>query len=85
MTDADDDEESPVEIPLDQLSSAALLGVIDDFVLREGTDYGTSETSLPQKRQQIMQQLQSGRARLVFDARSESCTILLAQDVPADD
>lgn len=73
----EDDAESPVEIPLDQLSDEALLGVIDDFVLREGTDYGASETTLPQKREQIMRQLKSGRACLVFDERTETCTILL--------
>jgi uncharacterized protein YheU (UPF0270 family) len=74
------DEESPVEIPLDQLSPEALLGVIDDFVLREGTDYGTAETTLAQKREQIMRQLKSGHARLVFDERSETCTILLNEE-----
>jgi uncharacterized protein YheU (UPF0270 family) len=81
MTNTEDAEESPVEIPLDQLSAEALLGVIDDFVLREGTDYGTGEATLTQKREQIMRQLQSGRARLVFDERTETCTIRLADEL----
>ena len=39
-----------IEIPLDRLEKSTLSAVIEEFVLREGTDYGPSETSLKQNR-----------------------------------
>lgn len=73
MTDPTD--QPAIEIPLDALSLEALQGVIDDFVLREGTDYGPAEYTLERKRAQVLDQLKSGRARLMFDPSTETCTI----------
>jgi uncharacterized protein YheU (UPF0270 family) len=70
------EEERPIEIPLEQLSAEALLGVIDDYVLREGTEYGATEVPLEKKREQILAQLRAGAAVLVFDATTETCTIM---------
>ncbi|MET0384867.1 MAG: YheU family protein [Polyangiales bacterium] len=72
----DGEPEEPVEIPLDVLSPAALLGVIDDFVLREGTEYGEHEVSLDRKRAQVHDQLKRGQARLMFDPNTKTCTIV---------
>ncbi len=46
----------PVEIPYAALSSEALRGVIEAFVLREGTDYGEREFTLAQKGAQVLAQ-----------------------------
>jgi uncharacterized protein len=73
----DDADNQAIEVPLDSLSPAALLGVIDDFVLREGTEYGAAEVTLERKRAQVLDQLNTGRAQLLFDPRSETCTIAL--------
>ena len=35
-----------MQIPHDQLSPQALRGLIEEFVTRDGTDYGTTEASL---------------------------------------
>ena len=35
-----------MKIPQQELSSDALVGVIDAFILREGTDYGPQEYTL---------------------------------------
>jgi uncharacterized protein YheU (UPF0270 family) len=72
-------EESKVEIPLDQLSREALVGVIDDYVLREGTEYGATDFTLERKREQVLAQLRSGSALLVFDQTTETCTIVLRE------
>jgi len=73
----DDDQQEAIEIPLDTISPAALLGVIDDFVLREGTEYGAVEVTLERKRAQVLEQLSNGRARLLFDPNTETCTIVM--------
>jgi uncharacterized protein YheU (UPF0270 family) len=73
-------EEQRVEVPMSALSPEALLGVVDDFVLREGTEYGAVEVSLERKREHVLQQLRSGEALIVFDATTETCTIVRRAD-----
>ena len=65
----------PILIPHGELSADALHGVIESFVLREGTDYGEREFSLEQKVAQVRAQLERGRARIVFDPESNTVTI----------
>ena len=62
-------------IPHQMLSPEALHGVIEAFVTREGTDYGTQDVSLATKVLQVRQQLDAGTAVLVYDEDTESCTI----------
>ena len=69
-----------VKIPYDQLSPEALHGVIEEFVTRDGTDYGEVETALDTKISQVLGQLKSGKAVIVFDQKSETCTILKRND-----
>lgn len=66
----------PVEVPLEALSPAALRGVIESFVAREGTDYGEREASLERKVADVRRQLERGEARIVFDPDTESINIL---------
>lgn len=57
------------------LSEQALLGVIDAFVLREGTDYGHRDISLDEKRDRVMQLLQAGKAEIQFHPETDFITI----------
>ena len=65
-----------MEIPLDAVSDEALAGIIEDFVLREGTDYGHTNFSLTQKCAAVRRQLQRGEAKLVFDAGTQTPNIV---------
>ena len=69
-----------MDIPVESLSPEALQGIIEAFVLREGTDYGSGEHSLEQKVQQVRSQLERGRVKIVYDEDSESCDIVVARD-----
>ena len=69
-----------VKIPYDQLNPEALHGVIEEFVTRDGTDYGEIEVSLETKISQVLGQLKSGKAVIVFDQKTETCTILKSYD-----
>ena len=62
-------------IPHDQLSQDALMGVLDDFILREGTDYGLQELAHHQKQERLMRQLEEGKVVVVFDPEDQSITI----------
>ncbi len=66
----------PIEVPYDTLSPAALHGVIESFVLREGTDYGQVEHTLAQKIAQVRRQLERGEARLFFEPTSQTVEIV---------
>jgi uncharacterized protein len=65
-----------INIPVEALSADALLGVIDDYVNREGTDYGHRDYDLEQKREIVRQQLMSGHAVITYDPVTQTTTIL---------
>ena len=67
-------------IPYEQISSDALQGLIEEFITREGTDYGVEEVSLSTKVEQIKQQLKRREIVVVFDPATESVSILLRRD-----
>ena len=69
-----------VELAIDQISEQALQGVIENYITREGTDYGRGEFSLAQKVEQVMRQLRAGRAVIVYDPITETTTILPKED-----
>lgn len=68
-------ESEGIEIPYERLSSEILSKIIEEFVLREGTDYGDIEFSLEQKIDQVRRQLQHGKVVVVFDPESESVSL----------
>ena len=69
-----------LKIPYDQLSPEALQGLIEEFVTRDGTDYGEVEVPLGTKVAQVMTQLKSGKAVIVFDQETETCNIFRSDD-----
>lgn len=66
-------------IPHQKLSREALFALIEEFVTRSGTDYGTVEASLEEKVQQVQGQLENGEAVIVYDEVLESCNITSAE------
>lgn len=69
-------EESGLVVSHRDLSREALLGVIEAFVLQEGTDYGDHEYSLHDKVAQVERQLERGEAKLVYNPRTASVSIV---------
>lgn len=65
-----------VEIPASRLSREALDGLIEEFVTRDGTDYGEREHTLEQKKRAVARQLERGDVVIVFDPESETCNII---------
>lgn len=70
----------PIEVSKDDLSEAALRGVIENFIQREGTDYGVSEVAHETKVQQLQKQIEKGHVRIVFDPNTESVTLMTEQE-----
>ena len=70
-----------VKIPLGELSSEALEGVIEEFVMREGTDYGHRDYTLDEKRTRVLRALETGAAVITFEPDSGSTSIVMSEDL----
>ena len=68
-----------MEIPYQQLSADALRALIEEFVSRDGTDYGEEEVPLERKVMQVEDLLRKGSAVIVFDSHTESCDIVVRE------
>jgi uncharacterized protein YheU (UPF0270 family) len=66
-------------VPAKALSPDALRGLVEEFVTRDGTDYGTRERTLEEKVRDVLRQLERGEARIVFDPASRSVNIVPAR------
>ena len=67
-------------IPIDRLDAEILQGVIEEFISRQGTDYGEIEASRETSIRQVKRKLEKGLAVLVFDDETETTNILRADD-----
>ncbi len=65
-------------IPLEQLPAETVTAIIEEFILREGTEYGAEDVSKADKIAQVKQQLKQGTALLVFSELHQSVNILPA-------
>ncbi len=84
MTDAPPSPEpdsTGVDLDPAQLSPGALRGIVEEYVTREGTDYGQGDWSLEDKVAQVFRQLDCGEARIVFDLEQESASIVTAPEL----
>lgn len=70
------DRPEPVPIPHTELSADALRGVIENFILREGTDYGDRVVTHEDKVAQVLLQLERNEARILFDPLDSTVTIV---------
>jgi len=65
-----------INIEPKSLSSEAMEGLIKEFILREGTDYGTKVYTLEEKVQKIYNQINSNYVSIVYDIENESTTLI---------
>ena len=62
-----------MEIPYKKLAPDVLRAVIEEFVTREGTDYGEGNFSLDEKVAQVICQLDVKSIYLSYDSENLSC------------
>jgi hypothetical protein len=62
-------------IPWQDIAPDTLENLIREFVLREGTDYGTVEVSLQDKIDQVKAQLEQGEAVIMYSELHETVDI----------
>ncbi|EKE81535.1 YheU family protein [Idiomarina xiamenensis] len=70
-------------IPWQEVNADTLDALIEQFVLREGTDYGEQEVSLQRKVEDVKAQLQRGDVVLVWSELHESVNIMPRDQITA--
>ncbi len=65
-----------MEIPFKDLEEDTLNSLIEEFVSREGTDYGLHIYNLKDKVKHVMRQLEKGIVYIDYDAESSSCNVV---------
>jgi len=69
-------EEDGMEIPLDRINPDTLRSMLAEFVTREWADEGAT---VEERIAQVLRQLREGKARVVYDFRTESWNIVEGQ------
>lgn len=77
----DRDEDGParehgVEVPYARLAADVLRRLAEEFVTRDGTDYGTLEKTLDEKVAGVRRELERGEAVIVYETESETINIV---------
>lgn len=69
-------DDQPIEVPYERMRPETLQALIEEYVTRDGTDYGSRDASLEQKVEDVRRQLRRGDACVVFDPETESVNII---------
>ena len=72
----DDHHEHGIEIPYEQIASDTLRKMIQEFVTRDGADWGDPGGALEDKIAQVLKQLKNKQVKVVFDLKSETANIV---------
>lgn len=75
MSERDADASAYVEVPAQALSQTALVGLVEEFITREGTDYGVREHTLDEKRASVLRLIAAGEVAILFDPETETTTL----------
>lgn len=67
-------------IPYNELSEKALQALIEDFVTRDGSDYGQDEMSMQEKADHLLALLKTGELLITYDEESQSCGLVTKQE-----
>ncbi|MDD2468103.1 MAG: YheU family protein [Desulfobulbus sp.] len=68
-----DHDEDGIDVPWDSINPDTLRNLIAEFVTRKWSD---SEFSLDTKVEQVLKQIRTGQAKIVFDMISNTCNIV---------
>ena len=70
-----------VVVPYERLPETTLKRMIEEFVTRDGTDYGLEEMPLEKRVENVMRQLRKGETLIVYDEESESANLMTREQL----
>jgi len=71
-----DHHEQGVDVPYDQIDPETLRNMIQEFVTRDGADWGEPGGALEDKIAQVIKQLKNNKVKVVFDLNSKTANIV---------
>jgi len=71
-----DHHEKGVDVPYAQIDPETLRNMIQEFVTRDGADWGDPGGALEDKIAQVLKQLKNKQVKVVFDLKSETANIV---------
>lgn len=74
-----DHHEEGIEIPYRRIDPETLQNLLQEFVTRDGADWGEAGCSLEDKVGQVLQQLQHKKVKIVLDLRSQTANIVICR------
>ena len=74
-----DHHEEGIDIPYDQINPETLRNMIQEFVSRDGADWGNDGCTLEDKVKQVIRQLRNKKVKVVFDLKSETANIVVCR------
>jgi uncharacterized protein YheU (UPF0270 family) len=69
-------DENGIDVPYDQIDPETLRNMIQEFVTRDGSDWGDPGGALEDKIAQVLRQLKNKQVKVVFDLKSETANIV---------
>jgi uncharacterized protein YheU (UPF0270 family) len=66
-------------VPYERLDPETLRNLIQEFVTRDGADWGETGGALEDKVAQVMQQLRSRKVKVVFELKSQTANIVVCR------
>ena len=71
-----DHQEEGVEVPYLDINPETLRNMIEEFVSRDGADWGEASGSMEAKIKQVLRQFEAGKIKVVYDLTSQSANIV---------
>lgn len=68
-------------IPYNELSEEALQALIEDFVTRDGTDYGQEEMCMQDKAANLLARLEKGDLMITYNEEAGSCGLVTREEL----
>lgn len=69
-------------IPWQEIPPESLQNLIEEFVSRDGTDYGVQETPLSTRVEQVHRQLKKGTVVIWYDDVTETISLFQQDQIP---
>lgn len=67
-------------IPPESLEAETLIAILENYITREGTDYGEHELDLSTKTNMLKRQVIAGEVLIIFDSLSESLNLMTREE-----
>ena len=73
--------ENAVEVRHTELDPQTLRNLAQEFVTRDGTDYGDVEKTLEERVAVLLHQLETGRAKIYYESETETINIIPTREL----